>query len=86
MTKDKAIEKIKTSPCENFQVHELKTYRNYCDLCHNETDREFVISAKHIGADIGKKNYKFKAFSTSRVTRHICVDCFVKLFPDAVEE
>ena len=86
MTKDKAIEKIKESSCDNFKIHELKTYRNYCDLCHNETDREFVISAKHVGVDIGKKNYKFKGITFSRVTRHICVDCFVKLFPDCLEK
>ena len=85
MTKDEAIEKIKNSSCDNFKVRELKTARSCCDLCHNETDREFVISAKHICTKIGKKDYKFKPVGLKRLTRHICVDCFVLLFPDVIE-
>ena len=86
MTREAAIRKIQESDCDYFHVQCLRTDRSCCDLCHEETEREFTISAKHIGGDYKKKGYVLDNGGSQRVTRHICVDCFVRLFPDSVIE
>lgn len=85
MTKDEAIRTIENSDSTRFTVKCYKGKNSFCDLCHKETEREFLIQTKHIGTEFGKKNYKFKKEGNVRITRHICVDCFVKLFPNSVE-
>ena len=85
MTKEEAINYIQNSDANSFNIQIRKTNRQICDLCKQVTEREFFISAKHIGEEVGKKGYKFKKSKYQRITKHICVDCFVKLFPDSLQ-
>lgn len=52
-----------------------------CDLCKNK-GYEFVITSKHLRDSVDVK-LKYKG-QTSHVVKHICTDCFVKLFPEEV--
>lgn len=83
MNKQSAIEFIQKSDYTDFMVT-VQTKR-VCDLCKEPKSRDFKIECKKLfgAVDLG---YKFKKIKESRITKHICTDCFVKLFPDSVEE
>lgn len=83
MNKQSAIEYIQKSDYADFKV--IPQAKRVCDLCKEPKSRDFKIECKKLSGavDLG---YKFKKVKESRITKHICTDCFVKLFPDSVEK
>lgn len=80
MNKESAIDFIQKSPYTDFKV--LTRNKRLCDLCKEPKARDFKIECKKLfgSLDLG---YKFKKPKESRITKHICSDCFVKLFPES---
>ncbi len=83
MTKEKAIEFIQNSDYTDFSVTPIA--KRLCDLCGKPKSRDFKIECKKIFGAVSL-GYEFKKIKGSRITKHICTDCFVKLFPDSVEQ
>jgi hypothetical protein len=81
MTKTEALEYIKNSNATNFTIY--GSCVKYCDLCHKPSEREFTIESKHL---LSSLKHRYKSTGTSRVRKHICEECFIKLFPDSIEE
>ena len=53
-----------------------------CDLCKNKS-YEFIVTSKHLRDSLDVK-LKYKG-QTRHVVKHLCLDCFIKLFPEEVE-
>jgi preprotein translocase subunit Sss1 len=83
MNKDEALKYIENSTDKEFKITSYTRPKKVCDLCKKPSDREFYIQAKHIG-NTNKSTYIFNNAGIRRITKHICTDCFVKLFPDSV--
>lgn len=80
MNKTESIKYIQNSDATDFVVKAVTPYTRQCDLCKAYTYREFTITSKHItGCVKGIKNT-----GTSHITKHICIDCYKKLFPEDV--
>jgi len=79
MTKEEAIKKIQESPAEDFEVRENKRGKK-CDLCRNYAYREFTVMSKHIAGCVKG----LKSTGSSHITKHICVECYKRLFPEDV--
>ncbi len=86
MKKDDAIKMIQESDCNNFTV--ICVYpKKVCDLCKKPRDREFTITAKHCyGHNEAGIKLRYPESRGRRITKHICTECFVKLFPEEKAE
>lgn len=87
LTKDEAIRYINNSPNKLFEVKSI-SYR-VCELCKQPVKYglEFKIESKHISNIDGLKSrpYVFKnTGKSSHLVKHICSDCYAKLFPEDV--
>lgn len=49
-----------------------------CDLCGAEKT-EFTVTSKHLGCVLEELK-EFDSLETDHITRHICTDCFLKIF------
>lgn len=52
---------------------------NNCDLCGKKTFTEFIVKSKHL-AWVLSDMAKYHKNNNSYITRHICKDCFKKIF------
>ena len=85
MNKDDAIKKIQKSSCNNFTV--ICKQAKICDLCKKPKDREFIITAKHCyGHNEAGIKLRYPESRGRRITKHICTECFVNLFPEEKAE
>lgn len=57
-----------------------------CNLCNNYYNHicEFVIMAKHVRGHT-RDGIKLLTNGKQRVIKHICTNCFIKMFPDSVK-
>ena len=53
-------------------------YKRVCNLCGAEKP-EFTVTSKHLGFVL-KELKEFDSLETDHITRHICTDCFLKIF------
>ena len=57
-----------------------------CDLCKEPCTREFEIRSKHLDS-WGCKKFTFKKTNKSKwIVKHICEDCYARLFPEDILE
>lgn len=83
MNKTEALEYINNSDGKYFYVRANKKHK--CNLCKNEYNDicEFTVSAKHVNG-YTVEGLDLDTNGRTRVIKHICTHCFVKLFPDCV--
>lgn len=85
MTKEEAMKIIEESCFNDFDVRCYNKKNRLCDLCKKDVPRDFVITGKFLhGGNF--RNYKLKTDGNKRIAKHICVECFIRLFPgDLIE-
>lgn len=85
MTKEEAMKAITESPCNDFDVRCCNRKRRSCDLCKRQVPRDFVITGKFLqGGNF--RNYKLKTDGNKHIAKHICIDCYIRLFPEDLIE
>jgi hypothetical protein len=53
-----------------------------CDLCGAEKP-EFTITSKHLANCLGELK-RFNSHGTDHINKHICTNCFIKIFKKTV--
>lgn len=57
-----------------------------CDLCKAKKDVEFVVSSKTLAMCFSKSDIDTADVKTSHIIKHICVNCFKKIFQQGAEK
>lgn len=66
------------STCGSRKGEKGMNHKRICDLCGTK-ETEFTVTSKHLSY-IDEDLKKYNEFGTNHIVKHICKDCFMKLF------